>query len=188
MTAADVAALYLPLSGGAMSGDISNAGTGMLRLLGGTSTNNGARLAVAHENNAQFPGEFWLVAKATGIGEKDLIGKPDGSLTWDGKVVACFANFSSGAAGYARFTNGLQLCWNYDNISEANKNSGKAITYALPFSSIPRLMLSLRPGSAHTSCDVPIAYPTSSTGATVYMNNPNGRAFGQFSYLAVGTY
>lgn len=196
MTAADAAALYLPLSGGTMSGDIrfvNNAyitrttDAGTLALYAGSGSNTGGELVLYGKDTGYFPGEFQLRAK-DGVNTQTLRGNPDGTLTWAGKNVACFANFSSGASGYARFTNGLQFCWGYDNIPESNKNSGKAITYALPFSSVPRLMLSLRPGSAHTSCDTLIAYPNSSTGATIYLNNPNGRGFGQFSYLAVGTY
>ena len=141
MSAEDKAALdgvsttYLPLSGGAMSGDISNAGTGFRCLLGGSSVNDGARVAVAHENNAQYPGEFWIVAKKTGVGDKGLIGKPDGTLTWDGKNVE--TNVSNTTA-YYRLSNGLQIL-----TGDALSSSSGAVTvnFAHAFAEYPRVMI-----------------------------------------------
>ena len=123
MTAADAVAAYLPLSGGAMSGDISNsAGTGFLRFLGGSNVNNGARLAVSPESDTTNPGQFWLVAKATGVGERHLIGKPDGTLTWDGKEVAAIRAVSL-ANRYICFTNGVQICWGWNTSPSVGSNN-----------------------------------------------------------------
>ena len=140
MSAADKAALdnvpttYLPLSGGAMSGDIANADKGFRSFFGGSSTTDGARLAVSHEDNPGFEGEFWLVARANGT-EIGLIGKPNGSLTWGGKDVE--TNISNTTA-YYRLSNGLQFL-----TGDALSSSSGAVTvnFAHAFAENPRVMI-----------------------------------------------
>lgn len=96
MTAADAAALYLPLSGGTMTGTIekssgyvikSTGTNNYLAILGGTggTATDGAQVIVHGPDHAES-GAFILHA-GNSNGYKRLIGKPDSTLTWDGKDV-----------------------------------------------------------------------------------------------------
>lgn len=198
MTAADTAATYLPLSGGTLTGSLTLSPTngiiqkstdsGSLVLYAGTTVNKGAELVLyGKDNTSTTKGEFQLRAK-DGTNTKVLRGYANGTLTWAGKDVACFATVSASNSGYARFTNGVQWCWGENSISSADKNIGKEVTFPIPFSSVPRVMLALKPQSAHTACEIVLPYPISSTAFTAFINNPNGRSYGQFSYVAVGAY
>ena len=67
-----------------MTGDLYNGkNNDFLRIQGGTSNNPGSRLALSGPNHSSMPGEFWLVAK-DGNQTKELVGKPNGTLTWSG--------------------------------------------------------------------------------------------------------
>lgn len=97
MTAADTAALYLPLAGGTMTGSIKTSAnlalgrtsnSSQLSLVGGSDTaaTSGAKCILYGANNTNS-GWFNLQAGDSG-GYKQLLGKPDGTLTWNGKDVA----------------------------------------------------------------------------------------------------
>lgn len=108
MSAEDKAALdgvpttYLPLSGGTMTGTLKTSdvsvmpgtgdaiavanNTGRLSFCGGTQYGQGARALIYGTQNVNNPGEFILEA-TNGSAFKSLIGKPDGTLTWDGNTV-----------------------------------------------------------------------------------------------------
>lgn len=213
MTAADAAAAYLPLSGGTISGALSVASTittggplvfdntspvissggadHYLRLGNGSPStlyNSGASLYLyGSSTTGETQGSFNLQTY-DGSHRYTLAGRPDGTLTWDGKDVACIASALASNSGYLRLTNRIQLCWGTDTIPNATKDQGKAITFALPFSSTPRVMMTVRPSSSHTDCDILLPYPISTTGFTAYMNNATGRSSGGFSYLAIGEY
>ena len=96
MTAADVSALYLPLAGGTMTGSIKTSASlalgrtnnsSQLTLVGGSDTNatSGAK-CVLNGDGYTNSGWFNLQAGNSG-GYKQLIGKPDGTLTWDSKEI-----------------------------------------------------------------------------------------------------
>jgi len=83
---------FLPLGGGTMSGTIksdvqpamaANSGTG-LRLAGGSTWNNGSRLAL---RNTSGGGGFTISAIQSNSTFVSLIGDANGGLTWDSKPV-----------------------------------------------------------------------------------------------------
>lgn len=85
----------LSLSGGTMTGGITltannfvkrSNDAGHLRLMGGTELANGASLTLLGIDHSAQPGQFMLRARDAST-YKDLLGKPDGSLTWAGKSV-----------------------------------------------------------------------------------------------------
>lgn len=181
MTAADVAALYLSLSGGAMSGDISNAGTGFRRLLGGASVNDGAGVAVAHENNAQYPGEFWIFAKKTGVGDKSLIGKPDGTLTWDENSVEVVSAKSFGTSAYVYYKSGLQICCGY-NVAPTTGGEGNTVTFPRAYKTAPFAVVSRRSGASTTGeVNVPWIREPHATYMNIYVPVYTG-----YYWIAVG--
>ena len=88
---------YLPLSGGTMTGTLTfdsnvthtikmNTTDGYITILGGSSGNAsvGAKLVLCGADY-ETPGQFTLQA-GNSTGYKQLIGKPDGTLTWSGTV------------------------------------------------------------------------------------------------------
>lgn len=104
----------LSTAGGTMTGDIELSDTkqlkntvdnGYLRFQGGTGDGNGARVVLSGKDRNSNNGDFEIVAN-DGTNSKTLLGKPDGTLTWDGKTVivgteatetTTFASISGGA-------------------------------------------------------------------------------------------
>lgn len=97
MTAADAAALYLPLSGGTLNGDLifstspsyirRNSDAGTLALYSGSGFDKGGELVLYGKDTSYNPGEFQLRAK-NGVNSRILRGTADGTLTWGGLDVA----------------------------------------------------------------------------------------------------
>lgn len=132
---------YLPLSGGTMSGD--------LRFINGdfsfkaTDTNanidigwdyaarKGAGLGLRSVNNDRA-GQFLIYAR-DGVNTSELLGKPDGVLTWNGKDVDVVVEKSY---NYVRYSSGLQMCWEYINFDKEFNGIEYAFrdwTYPVPF-------------------------------------------------------
>lgn len=93
-----LSAFLLSLSGGTMTGTIESTvdtilkkstTTGSLIVLSGNSSNSnaGANIVLRGGEHTSNPGEFTLHA-GNSNGYKQLVGKPDGTLTWDGNDVA----------------------------------------------------------------------------------------------------
>lgn len=90
---------FLPLSGGTMTGNIffnetegrvsisaSQNEEGRLRLIGGSGITNGAQLLLNGKSNSSNAGQFQLGAN-DGTNNSSLLGKPDGTLTWNGTSI-----------------------------------------------------------------------------------------------------
>lgn len=115
---------YLPLAGGTMTGQIKTSYTdalvktadnGHLTIIGGTAYANGASIKLSGKSETNAQGWFQVRAQ-DGTNYKDLIGKPDGTLTWNSSdvYVENRTNVStvgpaitrSGTANWLRFTGG----------------------------------------------------------------------------------
>ena len=111
----------LPLTGGTLTGDIKTTGDSIsrefvisgandknsIRISGGTGLYNGASLFVYGKTHAEYPSSFRLTAldgnQQPFQGINELIGRPDGTLHWNGSQVflpvgAVFAYAGSGFA------------------------------------------------------------------------------------------
>lgn len=128
-------AKFLPLAGGTMSGAITRSGTQLakrnvdnsyLELDGGTTYLNGAYLRLDGKDSSGTPGQFRL-ATGDGSANKQLIGKPDGSLMWDGVYVATTKAKSLASNGYVKFNNGLIIQW-----GRTGESTGGARTITFP--------------------------------------------------------
>ena len=101
------AGLFLPLTGGTMTGAIKVSGylaanannSSDVRIAGGTSVSNGAALTLNGKDTSGVAGRFTISAN-DGTNVKYLIGRPDGILSWDGNniVTAKVGNFAIGKA------------------------------------------------------------------------------------------
>lgn len=90
---------YLPLTGGNMTGAITlnngeslkmSSDAQLLRIMGGADTFTGGGFLAMGKDNSQFPGYFYCRASTSETENRDLIGKPDGTLTWGGlNIVRC---------------------------------------------------------------------------------------------------
>lgn len=87
---------YLPLSGGTLTGTITssvnniikrNVTDDILSLRGGTDVSNGARFELYGGTRSVNPGSFLITASIDSSTYKQLLGKPDGTLTWGGQSI-----------------------------------------------------------------------------------------------------
>jgi len=101
----------LPLTGGTMTGSISIDGvlavgdndTNGISVYGGTDYTNGAWLALCGKDNATTPG-LWRLQARDGANNVQLLGYPDGRLTWGGNNVltnATVGAYTSNSPGSA---------------------------------------------------------------------------------------
>ena len=108
---------YLPLSGGAMEGNIhkSTNDTALL-LYGGKDFDNGSELALYGKDllstNDRYPGGFRLTAR-NGTQNCPLLGSPDGRLLWNNIDLAGAGIVSQQleSNGYIKYGNGLAIIW-----------------------------------------------------------------------------
>lgn len=120
----EVAAKYLPLAGGKMTGTIRSTLEGLIvgdtdtsavRISGGTNWDSGASLVVCGKDHATYPGMFRIKAE-DGTNEYVLLGKPDGTLTWGGKnVVRSVGGVAADAAGNVNLGDVLRVVASWSN-------------------------------------------------------------------------
>ena len=101
---------YLSLSGGTLTGNnLYRAGsTSILALYGGETQGKNAQLRLYGGNNANNTGQFILEARTADGNGSVLLGMPDGTLLWNGKLLATtddFAPTKSQRNGYYRGKN-----------------------------------------------------------------------------------
>lgn len=91
-----ITSTYLPLNGGTMTGAITvsyvdfvkrSVNDNHLTIMGGTAYNNSASLYLTGGSASSNAGSFQLRAQ-NGTSYKDLLGKPDGTLTWNGTAIS----------------------------------------------------------------------------------------------------
>lgn len=133
-------AKFLQLAGGTLSGDITRSGTllakrnvdnSYLELDGGTTYLKGAYLRLDGKDGTNN-GSFTL-ATGNGSTNKQLIGKTDGSLFWDGVYVVTTKAKSLAQNGYVKFNNGLIIQWGRI-AAEASSTAG-SVTFPTAFTS-----------------------------------------------------
>lgn len=116
----------LPLNGGTMVGDIlfesgliysnNNADMSEICMTAQTVAHDahydytGAILSLRRADDKQIPGCFLLGARNGEKQERSLVGKPDGELSWDGRIVEQVAGINW---SWIRYQSGLQICWGH---------------------------------------------------------------------------
>lgn len=190
MTADDVAALYLPLSGGTMSGAVvSNAAialrkpdkTGAIIITGSdtTNTNGGAKLYLYGSAHSTDPGKFLFQASAADGTYKQLIGLPDGTLTWGTKDIE---RVRTSGTGYICYESGLQICWGYKSSITVNQEN--TINFGRAFADTNTVVLIARRSGASSTTVVDEAWirgtPTT-TSFGLYATTQTG-----YTWIAIG--
>lgn len=187
MTAADAAALYLPLSGGTLSGTLQfspeiglirkTVDGGSLALLGGSTYGRGAEIVIYGKDSAN-DGSFSIRAR-NASNTRSLNGSTDGTLTWDGKNVE--TNISNTTA-YYRLSNGLQILTGTGN----SISSGPVhINFSHAFAATPRVVIT--GAGSSTTFFAPKVDNISATGFDLYDIGVNGYINNAFNvWLAFG--
>lgn len=154
-----LSALYLPLAGGQMSGNITkNALDSILYLSGGRGwklAENGARLVLYGRDEPTNPGAFFLGA-GSAQGEKSLVGRPDGTLTWGSLPLVCGEFYSD----HCKLNNKIEMECGYVTAAVGDNT----VTFKRPFTvggATPRVFV--QPWVAN-AIDIANVYGLSATG------------------------
>jgi hypothetical protein len=193
LTAGNYNTYALPLSGGVMTGNatigfsyqwasIYSAYTndaGSLTFRGGSDDNKGARVRLFGKNASNAQGYFQIQANDE-TNSKSLDGKPDGTLTWDGKEVE---RVNASGTNYIRYESGLQICW--ENL--ASSNPPEAVSFPVPFSSAPSVIV-IPSSSVNTTGYTSKVGSVVSTGFTPVFTVAGGGTYASpnFRYIAIG--
>lgn len=86
----------------------------VLVIAGGTDTSNGGSFYAIGGTNADRPGYFCCTARKAGSNGVQLVGTPEGGLTWGGKEVE---RVSSSGTNYIRYESGVQICWGRTTVA-----------------------------------------------------------------------
>ena len=142
-----IAGTYLPLAGGTMTGAIKWSGNDLnvikrdsgndgICIIGGDTDNfSGATLQLFGQTHSSYAGRFYLRASTkSGVNDTshpsvNLIGSPDGSLTWNGKEIE---RVNSSGSNYIRYESGIQIVFDGINVSGASSYV-KTYTYPVAF-------------------------------------------------------
>ena len=140
-------------------------------LIAGTDVFYGAYLQLSSKDttSGSTAGEFRLSARSTN-NQSDLIGTPDGTLTWGNKKVD---TIEEQGEEYIRYSNGIQICWSYIT-------AGATVTKNFPksFSQPPNISLT----SDTSNTDSRVTCQCTSQTVTAYRNF---EYYGSF-YIAIG--
>lgn len=106
-----------------------------IRINGCTRNDHGAGLLLFGKDWAEAKGYFDLVA-SDGVTNRQLIGKPNGSLSWEDREVE---RVNSTGEGYFRYESGIQICSFYGQITfkTTTLRKGYIWNYPVPFLSNP---------------------------------------------------
>lgn len=168
-------AACLPLSGGIMTGDLlfKNGDFSFKSKPGnfdvGFDWDNmkGAGAAFRGSDwtyDANEQGAFLIYARNGAGTTTQLVGKPNGSLTWNGKEVE---RVESQGNNYIRYTNGFIVQWGYEDLS---KHENRLVTFPTPFSSMNyQVTCSGRTKSTNTSSGVTSHYCQSNSNTNFYL-------------------
>ena len=105
------------------SGMLRNTNTSELRLMGGKSLTEGASVVLRGKDASTNPGTF-LLRSHDGTIYKDLLGKPDGTLTWNSKEFV-YTSGSQTVAGEKTFSDTITAKSGISDVSiKASGNAG----------------------------------------------------------------
>ena len=123
-------AKYLPLTGGLLSGILNldpNFGDGIINVGFNWDEKLGSGIGFRSINNTPDPGTFTVYAQnSTNLTE--LVGRPNGHLSWGGKEVE---RVSLIGENYIRYESGLQICWGGTLIPSGQINT--TVTLPVPY-------------------------------------------------------
>ena len=96
----------------------------------GSAWNNAPSISLYSPAYTNNPGIFVVRAISSDGTRKELVGKPDGTLNWDGKHIVRNIASSNGVSGYRKYSDGLIIQWG----TYANTSTSGTITFPVAFS------------------------------------------------------
>lgn len=148
-----------------------------IRINACTANDKGAGLILYGKDDPFASGHFDLVASNDINNPKQLIGTPDGVLTWCFKEVE---RVNSMGADYIRFESGVQIAWNlYESHSKK-----ETINFPMPFKNPPIMSICLDGNVSDDSAVNFIGYANPST--TNFISFTNWETPMVLMYIAIG--
>ena len=167
-----------------MLGEITrDTNSNMLALRGGISYHNGASLVLyGKDETSEYAGGFRLIAH-NGTNDVNLSGKPNGSLSWNGKNVE---NVNDIGNKYIRFESGIQICWGTFDVAKGENYA--LVTFPVPFAN-NSYGISIQDINGSTSWTAPyfnfLVYSRTTTAFKISTNKTVDDA-DSISYIAIG--
>ena len=132
-----------PITGGKLHGStiLRNVNNSNLNISAGTAGNTtSANLNLFGKDELTYPGYFFLTA-SNGMDIKELIGRPNGTLTWNNNFLSDIAITSKSIkeSGYISFACGLIFQWMHTNVPLDNVITNikeKLVEYSLNISPV----------------------------------------------------
>lgn len=142
-----------------------NTNTVGRHICSGTTWSKGAFIRLdgceVEETSNYIKGQF-IIGAHDGTTRRLLCGKPDNTLTWDGKIIDTI--YASGT-NYIRYTNGIQICWvklsHKSSSTTSNYDSSGSVYYSTATWTFPVAFVS-EPCVSSTPLDSLTGLPTSS--------------------------
>ena len=187
MTAAGV----MNWTGNHISG-ANSAGNGLL-LYAGSGNFDGATLQMFKRDHTSYAGQFYLRASTKDANSAngtncDLVGKPNGTLTWGGNtIVPISASSITATGGYIKFANRVLIQWGYATYS--GSITTQTVTFKTAFANTTYTFLRTG-GGQNTSASGAYGYSgeknvaRTTTTATIQLGQ-NGT---NYSWIAIGTW
>ncbi len=182
---------YLKLSGGDVSGALrtnssiaKSTNTSELNIFGGQGWNNGGVLTLRGKDNSYLGGSFSIGAyDATSDKLYELVGKNDGSLSWNTEEIE---RVVSQGDDYIRYANGLQLCWGIAGDSPSGVYY-KDITLPAPYLDFNYSIFCENAGNHQGTGlgNTTISYSTRSRDSTTFRVQQNNHIWG-FHWFTIG--
>lgn len=187
MTAADTAALYLPLSGGSIanSNDAVALRPGLIEISAvtpfidfhhaNTQTDYSARIINSDDGQLQL-----FITNDSNVSPKSLTLKSDGTLKWNGKDVERLEEHVNDQ--YIRLSSGLMIAIGRTQISA----TGTAITFSYPYATTPIIAVTPAPSADTTDVYTIITTNRSATGFTLFANRSSAHFSSYAAWHAIG--
>lgn len=147
-----------------------------IRINGCTANDKGAGLLLYGKDFLHTGGNFDLVA-SNGVVNRQLIGRPDGSLSWDDREVERVTDMGSNCI---RYESGLQIEWNRFTTTAKKEY----INFIMPFKETPVMIINLDGNVNGTEAVNFICYAHPSL--TNFLSFTNWEAGMVLMYIAIG--
>lgn len=170
----------------------NSAGSGLM-LYAGSGNFDGATLQMFKRDHGTYAGQFYLRASTKDANSAngtncDLVGKPNGTLTWGGNtIVPISASSITATGGYIKFANRVLIQWGYATYS--GSITAQTVTFKTAFANTTYTFLRTG-GGQNTSANGAYGYSgeknvaRTTTTATIQLGQ-NGT---NYSWIAIGTW
>lgn len=139
----------LPLTGGVLNGTLNFEANNGWNVIQTTKSSDATQLALRNAGSLTGGAGIYLksadytdqqgwfkIYAATADNTSILIGKPNGSLNWEGNEIE---RVRASGSGYVRYASGVQICWGVAALASLASGASKTVTFEAAFSSTPAI-------------------------------------------------